>query len=216
MNPGEPTQVRERPAREPKLRSSAAREPGHPAPLSAPPRLLGGRPPAARAPQDPSARVVLAGPTPPSRPRRGKEFPADSRGAASCPSRRAPSRCLSRTRPARDPLPGPATLPVLCSPGFCSSGRPAARAARRRGACGCSSDRWCGAGPVATSGGRRSGCCMPGRGPTQVTPGQPLRSVRGSPAPLCTPLPAAPLGKERCAGSQDREVLAPVSRLRAG
>lgn len=124
-----------------------------------------------------------AGSLRPRRPRRGKEFPADS---ARCRFLSPlPRRLMLPVRDAARPVPlaVPATPPASCSPGSCSSGRPAATAARPRGACSCYCGRWCGARRAATGGGRRSDCCTPGRGPTQVTPGRPRRP-RGSVGPL--------------------------------
>ena len=108
------------------------------------------------------------------------------RGAVPLPVRAA-SRRLSRTPLSPDPTPASqcsATSQAPCNPGFCSLGRPAAAAARPRGACGCSCGRCSGADPAATRGARTSGCCTQGRGPTKVTPDAPPPcSPRGAPAP---------------------------------
>lgn len=224
MKPGEPTQVRARPAPEPSPPSSAAEAPGRPAGLSAQPHLLRVVPrrrvraSRGRASRAPSVRLGSGRPetAEPAAPGEGvsggrsvEPLPVP---LAAPPHAARPGRGSRGTR-----SPTPVTRPAPCSPGFCSSGRPVATAARPRGACGCSCGRWCGAGPAETGAGRRSDCCMPGRGPTQVTPGRPRRpcGLCGAPAVLCTPLPPASLGKERRAGSQDIDILVSISRLTA-
>lgn len=158
--------------------------------------------PAARAQGRALPRPGPGAPSARSRPRRGKEFPADAarrrflspwphrptlRGPDAAP--RGPPR-RPRQRPRQRP-------PAPCSLGSCSSGRRAASTAGPRGACGCSCGRRCGAGRAATGGGPRSDCCTPGRGPTQVTPGRPARPRR--PPLRCALSPDAGAGRRLAA-----------------
>lgn len=161
----------------------------------------------ARAPQDPSARVVPAGRTPPSPPRRGKEFPADSaRGRFLSLSPRPltlPVPVAARAGPAARPRDTPSAMQsrllLLGAPG--GQGGPAARRVRLllrqvvRGRPG-GDQRWSEVRLLHAGAGADTG--NPGTTPA-VCAGEPCAPLH--PAPCCAAWEGALPRKPRLRGS---------------